>query len=471
MSARLAWSVKLLYGVGEITVSVKNAALSQFLLFFYVDVVQVAPYLVGAAVFLGRFWDAVTDPVVGYISDTTRSRWGRRKPFVLGATVPIAIGFYLLFAPPSWSETGILAYLVFSYIGLMTVFTLYATPYLAWSAELTDDYHERTSVVQIRASFGIVGTLAGAAAPVAIAAHFEDQRVGFAVAAAVLGLLMLASGVATGLGVREQRSVAPPPPSWDHFLTGLRHTLSNRAFQRVFAVFCAMTLAGSLGNAVQLFVIKYWLGLYSFFPFIALAFGLAFVTSFPLWRHLSQKVGKHQALLYGLAFGCLVPWGWFLVPPGNKVAMLVFAAAGGIAMGSITLAMSSAIDIIDMDEWQTGERREGAYFGIWTLGLKTMGALGALLGGGILSLLGGPAGAEGLQPEQAWRLLWIVGPLQVASHAFGFMTMRRLRWSARDIADLQRALAIRRQKTASQSSRGNFSPSNQLAIEKRHQHS
>lgn len=445
MSARLAWSVKLLYGVGEVAVSVKNVALSQFLLFFYVDVVHVTPYLVGVAMFLGRFWDAVTDPAVGYISDTTRSRWGRRRPFVLGATVPIAVGFYLLFAPPLLSERAVFVYLVVAYIALMTVFTFYATPYLAWSAELTDDYHERTSVVQVRALFGVVGTLAGSVAPVAIAGQFEDARSGFAFAGAALALLILASGLATALGVREQRSVMPPPPSWKHFRTGLRQTLNNREFKRVFAVFCAMTLAGSLGNSVQLFVIKYWLDLYDFFPVIALTFGLAFVLSFPMWHRLSQRVGKHQALLYGLTLGCFVPWGWFLVPPGNKIAMLVFAATGAVAMGSITLAMSSAIDIIDIDEWRTGERREGAYFGIWTLGLKTMGALGALLGGGILSLL--TSGTEGgLPPEEAWQLLWVVGPLQVASHLFGLVSIRSLRLDAREVRDLQLALAARRQQ-------------------------
>ncbi|MCX8071557.1 MAG: MFS transporter [Candidatus Binatia bacterium] len=445
MSARLSWPTKLLYGIGEVAVSTKNAALSQFLLFFYVDIVQVTPFLVGTALFLGRFWDAITDPIVGYLSDTWRSRWGRRRPFVVGASIPIALGFYFLFAPPQWSEGAVFVYLVCAYVGLMTVFTLYATPYLAWSAELTDDYHERTTVVQVRALFGVVGGLAGSALPVAIAGHFETARTGFAVAAAALGCIMAGSGLAAGLGVRETKGASSPSPSWTHFWMGLRRTMANVDFQRIFAVFCAMTLAASLGNAVQLFVIKYWLGLYDSFPAIALTFGLAFVCSFPLWRGLSQAVGKHQALLFGLGLGCLVPWGWFLVPPGNLGAMLVLAAAGGVSMGSITLAMSSAIDIIDIDEWHTGERREGAYFGIWTLGLKTMGALGALLGGGLLSILGGGNG-DPLSPVEAWKLLWVVGPLQAASHAFGLVTMRRIRWGPEEVKNLQKVLSARRQQ-------------------------
>jgi GPH family glycoside/pentoside/hexuronide:cation symporter len=445
MSHRLRFSTRLLYGAGEIAVSIKNAALNQFLLFFYVDIVHVSPMLVGVAVFFGRFWDAVTDPVVGYLSDTTRSRWGRRRPYVLVAVFPVALGFYLLFAPPTWSELGVFAYLVAVYIGLMTVFTLYATPYLAWGAELSDDYHERTSIVQTRALFGVLGSLAGASLPVAIASRFSNAREGFAVAAALLASVCLATGLLTGLGVREQRSVEPPNRSWQHFRTGLLQTFANRDFRHIFGVFCAMTLVVSLGNAVQLFVIKYWLGLYDFFPVIALSFGLAFVASFPLWRRLSQVFGKHQALLYGLGMGCLVPWGWFVVPPGNALAMVAFAALGGASSGAVTLAMSSAIDVIDFDELQTGERREGAYFGIWTLGLKTMSALGALLGGAALWVLGA-SGVEGLDAATAWRLVWLVGPLQVAANVFGLLMMRRIRWGHADVLRLQAALAERRQQ-------------------------
>ncbi|GIW43044.1 MAG: sugar transporter [Candidatus Binatia bacterium] len=449
MASRLSLWAKLSYGIGEVAVSVKNATLSQFLLFFYVDVIHLAPVLVGIAIFIGRCWDAITDPIVGYISDTTRSRWGRRRPYVLGSVLPVAIAFYLLFTPPRWPEVQVFVYLVLAYVGLMTVFTFYATPYLAWGAELTDDYHLRTSVVQLRALFGVVGTLVGAALPVAISNRFDDARTGFSLAAAILAAIILGSGLAVGLGVREQRAVTPPPPSWRHFLHGLKHTLGNRDFQRIFAVFCAMTLAASVGNSVQLFVIKYWLGLYEFFPAIAVTFGGAFVVSFPLWRRLSQKVGKHRALLYGLGLGCIVPWGWFLVPPGGKVPMLLLAAAGGVSMGSVTLAMSSAIDIIDIDEWHTGERREGAYFGIWTLGLKTMGALGALLGGGFLSLLGaGSSGAEGLGSDEGWRLIWLVGPLQVLSHASGLLLIRRLRWGPKEVAEIQMALAARRKRSS-----------------------
>jgi GPH family glycoside/pentoside/hexuronide:cation symporter len=125
--------------------------------------------------------------------------------------------------------------------------------------------------------------------------------------------------------------------------------------------------------------------------------------------------------------------------------MVAFAALGGASSGAVTLAMSSAIDVIDFDELQTGERREGAYFGIWTLGLKTMSALGALLGGAALWVLGA-SGVEGLDAATAWRLVWLVGPLQVAANVFGLLMMRRIRWGHADVLRLQAALAERRQQ-------------------------
>jgi len=91
---------KFLFSIGEAAIGIKNASLGQFLLFFYADVIKLAPALVGAAIAISRLWDAVTDPVMGYVSDTTQTRWGRRRPFVIGAAVPLGLAYFLLFTPP-----------------------------------------------------------------------------------------------------------------------------------------------------------------------------------------------------------------------------------------------------------------------------------------------------------------------------------------------------------------------------------
>lgn len=434
---------KLLYGSGEISLSVKNTALGQFLLFFYVDVVHLAPAAVSMAIFCGRLWDAITDPLMGYVSDTTRSRWGRRRPYVVGAAVPVGLSFYLLFAPPLWGSTATVVYLGAIYVLLMTFFTVLAIPYLAWGAEIAEDYHERTSVVQIRSLFGVLGGVLGATAPVAIASQFAEQRSGFGAMGGILGTLLMLAALVTGLGVREQFRAPQVDASWAHFRLGLRQTFRNRDFRIVFMTFCLMTLSAAIGQSVQLFVVKYWLGMYDFFPVIALVFALSLAISFPFWMRLARRLGKRRALLIGLGIGCVSPLGWLLVAPGDRVAMLLFMLVAGAVTGSLTLAMSSAIDVVDFDEWETGERREGAYFGIWTLGLKTMGALGVLSGGGLLAWVGVDSRTVPSQ-DALWWLLLTVGPLQTVSHLVGFLVMRRFGFEANDVALVQAALAARR---------------------------
>jgi GPH family glycoside/pentoside/hexuronide:cation symporter len=447
-AAAVPLRTKLLYGSGEIAIAVKNGSLNQFLLFFYADVVHLSPALVGTAIFLGRLWDAITDPVMGYISDTTRSRWGRRRPYVVASAVPLGLLFFLLFYPPTTGVAATFLYLMTTYAVLFSFFTIFATPYIAWGAELSQDYHERTTVVQIRSLFGVVGGVIGATAPIAIASRFSDQREGFAIAAAALGLLMTASALSTGWGVAERARGAAPARSLAHFLTGLRQTFRNHDFRVVFVTFCLMTVAASLGQSLQLIVVKYWLDMYDFFPVIAFTFALSFAASFVLWQRLAKRVGKRRAMLLGLSLSCVTPFGWLIVQPGQQLAMLLFMVAAGLVTGSLTLVMSSAVDVIDLDEWETGERREGAYFGIWTLGLKTMSAIGILLGGGLLELVG-YVSDQPQPPLTMWWLVMMVGPLQAVVHVFGLLMFRSFRFDASDVARVQADLRARRARQPS----------------------
>jgi GPH family glycoside/pentoside/hexuronide:cation symporter len=287
MAYDVPWRTKLVFSMGEVAIGIKNASLGQFLLFFYADVVKLAPALVGAAIAISRLWDAVTDPIMGYISDTTRTRWGRRRPFVVAAAIPLGVSYLLLFTPPRGVGTaGLFLYLLATYVLLFTIFTVYATPYFAWSAELASDYHERTTVVQVRGLFGIVGGIVGAATPIWIVNQFGDQRLGYAVMATILGALIAATALGSGV-VRE-----PPPtvpvrrPSIRHFMEGLWHTVGNRAFALVFVVFCLMTVAGAIAQSLHLIVIKYWLKMYDFFPVLALVFASSAAASCTLWFRL-----------------------------------------------------------------------------------------------------------------------------------------------------------------------------------------
>lgn len=435
---------KLVFSIGEAAIGIKNASLGQFLLFFYADVIKLAPALVGTAIAISRVWDALTDPIMGYVSDTARTRWGRRRPFVVGAAIPLGLSYFLLFTPPSGAATaGLFLYLLLTYMLLFTIFTVYATPYFAWGAELARDYHERTTVVQIRGLFGIVGGIIGAATPIWIVRQFDEQRFGFAVMAAVLGALIAVTALGTG-AVREQPPAVPvAQPSFRHFIAGLRQTVRNRAFALVFAVFCLMTVAGAIAQSMHLIVIKYWLNMYDFFPVLAVVFALSAAISFPLWLRLSQRVGKRRALLSALLISCVTPYGWLLMRPGFRAGMVVFFCIAGLTAGSMTLAVSSAVDMIDQDELQTGERREGAYFGLWSLGLKSMNAFGVLIGGVLLSWVGyHPDVVQ--SPETLFWLRMLIGPLQATVHLIGYLVFRRFPFEPADVTRIQAELDARR---------------------------
>lgn len=442
MSTTIPLRRKFLYAIGDVAVNVKNASMTRFPLFFYADVLLVPPAAVGLVLFLARAWDAITDPVMGYVSDTTRSRWGRRRPYVVLSALPMGIAFYLLFAPPQLSSGMLLWYLLGVNLLLYTAFTVFAVPYLAWGAELSRDYHERTTIVQVRALLGVVGGTIGATLPIVIANQFPDQRSGFAAVGVALGSVIALSGMVTGLTVPDRGPERVPDASFAHFVRGLRHTFVNRDFRIIFLTFCLMTMAGAMGEAVQLIVVKYWLQMYDFFPVLALTFALSFAASFPLWLAISQRIGKTRGLRLGLTMGCVAPLGWVIVQPGQRWGMLLFMMIAGVVSGSITLAISQAADVVDLDELETGEQRAGAYFGIWAFGLKTAAAVGVFLGGVMLQVVGYVPDVE-QAPDTLWWLVMLVGPAQCVVFLVGLLVFRRIQFEADDVARIQEALAAR----------------------------
>jgi len=440
---------KIRYGFGELGTNLKNEVVNRYLMFFYADTLHVSPTAVGLMMLLGKGWDAFTDPAMGYLSDTTRSRWGRRRPYVLAGAVPMGFCFYLLFSPPAWlSHTGLLWYLLGMCLALYTCFTIFTIPYLAWGAELARGYHERTAIVQVRSLLGLLGGVAGASVPLMLVSGAANPREGYAYMGLLLGLVVAAAALIPGLTVRDDSRDRLPNASFGHFLQGLRHTFANRDFRIIFVTFCLMTVSAAMGTAIQIVVVKYRLNLEAQFPLIALTFGVAFALSFPFWLGLSQRIGKTRAMRFGLLTGAVAPFGWVLVQPGQLGAMLVFMIVAGAATGCLTLFGSQAMDIVDVDELQTGEQRAGAYFGIWAFGLKFAVAVGQFLAGVLLDTVGYvPEQAQ--DPATLWWLVVLVGPLQSIVTLFGLFVFRRINFEEADVASVQAALAARREAVES----------------------
>ena len=438
---------KFFYGFGELALSLTTESLNRFLMFFYSDTLRLSPTAVGLMILLSKGWDAITDPAMGYLSDTTRSRRGRRRPYVILGAVPMGVCYALLFWPPQVGDWALLWYMLELSIALYTCFTIYTVPYYAWGAELSRGYHERTSIVQIRALLGLFGGVAGAAVPMLIVARYADPRTGFGIMAVTLGIIIGGMALLPGIGVHDGGRDRLPSASLGHFIGGLGHTFANREFRIIFTTFCLMTVANGIGTAIQLVVVKYRLLMVDRFPLFALTFGISLALSFPLWLWLSRRIGKTGALQVGLILGVIAPFGWVVVQPGQAGAMVLFMIVAGAVSGSLTLAASQAIDVVDVDELRTGEQRAGAYFGIWAFGLKLATAIGQFFGGALLDAVGyAPNVTQGA--STLWWLVMIVGPLQSVVTLIGLLVFRRIRFDASDIAEVQAALDARRLEQA-----------------------
>jgi glycoside/pentoside/hexuronide:cation symporter, GPH family len=434
---------KVFYGLGELGLSLKTESLNRFLMFFYTDTLRLSPTAVGLMILLSKGWDAITDPAMGYVSDTTRSRWGRRRPYVLLGALPMGLCYSLLFSPPLLSPQSLLWYMLGLSLALYTCFSIFTVPYYAWGAELARNYHDRTAVVQVRALLGLVGGVAGAAVPMMIVDRYTDPRTGFAAMAVAIGVVIAASTLLPGATLRDHGRDRLPDASLAHFLGGLRHTFSNRDFRIIFVTFCLMTVSAAMGTAIQLVVVKYRLQMYDRFPLFALTFGISLALSFPLWMALSRRLGKSRAMQVGLLLGCIAPLGWVVVQPGQAGLMIAFMIVAGAVTGSLTLAASQAIDVVDLDELHTGEQRAGAYFGIWAFGLKLATAVGMFLGGALLDVVGYVPDVT-QDPATLWWLVMLVGPLQSVVTLLGLLVFRRVRFDAAELERVQAALEARR---------------------------
>ena len=169
MSQKLSRFAKFIYGSGDLGFSLTGTIIGAYFLFFLIDVVGVKPAIAGIAILIGRTWDYINDPIIGYISDRTRSKWGRRRPFLLFGALPFAIAFTLMwYRPPIEGQIGLVLYYATAYVLFDAAATFVYMPYFALTPELTDDYDERTSLTSYRMFFSIMGSLLAFTVPLMI---------------------------------------------------------------------------------------------------------------------------------------------------------------------------------------------------------------------------------------------------------------------------------------------------------------
>jgi len=347
---------------------------------FYTDELGVSAGMLSWVFLAGRVWDAVTDPLMGHVSDGTRSRWGRRRPYFALAAFPIWIVFYLIWSPsPDLSTNGTFVHLLVCYILLYSFWTVFSIPYVSLGMELTPNYHERTRIFGFRQAFMLVGTAVGMLAPFAFTQLLGDKAAGYSLMALIFGGVSTALICITFVRVRE-RSLQTHGEGFSFFV-GLRATLSNNAFVVLLLVYLTSYVGGSFIAPLSIFMAKYVIKEEWAMQPVMLAYLLGSMLSIPIWLKLSHRFGKNRAFSLGMIVGTIGYAASTTYHEGTWIRWVVLAVVVGAANGcTMTLGPAIAADAIDSDELETGKRREGAFMGIWSFADKAAVGLAVFIG-------------------------------------------------------------------------------------------
>jgi glycoside/pentoside/hexuronide:cation symporter, GPH family len=394
----------LRFSVGDLSTGIPLTIIMFFQLFFLTDVAGLRPDLAGWAVGLGRFWDAINDPIFGILSDRIRSRYGRRRVVLLFASIPLGISFMLLWIIPPFGPIGLTAYYALAFILFDTAFTLIHVSYNSLTPEMTRDYDERSTLNGYRMVVQISGTLAAIILVTVASWYIADKKLLFILVGVCLG-------IATALPPLVVFKVTSEPSTEDKvptisFWSAILATLKTRPFWMVMGMFLFSWTTASVISAMLVYFINYYLLIpeqANYFVLVAQFCAILFV---PLMVWLAHKLDKRRAFIIGTASWVVVLLVLASARPDQVVLCYLLAALSGMGIATAyVLPWSMVPDVVEYDQLRTGERREGSFYA-FTSFFQKLGTGIALWGlGQILALTGyiTPSSAVSLpvQPHSA----------------------------------------------------------------------
>jgi GPH family glycoside/pentoside/hexuronide:cation symporter len=337
---------------------------------FYSDVVLVPLGYLAIAIAVARAIDALGDPFFGWLSDR-RTRFGRRRPYILFWSPLCALAFWLLFHPP----TGVSPAQGAAWFGVMFVLyslfhTAYALPYWALGAELTLDYHERSRLFGVREGFSILGTIVASVAPGLLIGSFGlSERAAFSVIGWVFAFLLIASCAALVAGIRERAEFLAR--SANPFAPGVRRALRNRPFRILLATYVVSSITGAIPGTLMPYFNAYVLRPANEALWLSIFLGAYFASAFlclPGWIAAARRFGKRNAWLASFFLGFTGGGAMFFLGPGDVWPALLLISWAGAGFGAgLFLAPAMQADVIDYDELYTGKRREAQYSAFWSM--------------------------------------------------------------------------------------------------------
>lgn len=436
-SQPLNFGTKLAYGAGDLGPAITANILAFFLLLFFTNVAGIKPAFAGSILLVGKVWDAINDPIVGVLSDRTRSKWGRRLPWMFWGAIPFGIFFVLQWvvprfsADPSANQGWLIAYYILVGLLFNSAYTAVNLPYTALTPQMTQDYNERTSLNSFRFVFSIGGSIASLILAQVIFALLKpaaptngtcnDGVLQYTVLGAVCAAIAIASLYWCVFGIRQRVMAAERLQTETEtelpFFQQVRIALSNRPFLYVIGIyFCSWLAVQVTASIIPYFVIN-WMGREDqFIPVLLAVQGTALVMLF-VWSAASQRFGKKVVFFMGSGVWIIAQFGLFFLQPGQIGLMYALAVMAGAGVSTAYLIPWSMVpDVTELDELQTGQRREGMFYAFMVLLQKVGLAVGLFVLGLGLEWAGFrervPCQPAPQQPESALTAIRLaVGPL------------------------------------------------------------
>jgi GPH family glycoside/pentoside/hexuronide:cation symporter len=479
---RLPMREKIAWGMGGFSDQLAANGLNNLFVPIYNIGFGMSSILIGWAVAIPRFFDMISDPLVGNLSDNCRSRFGRRRPFIFAGGFLMAFAFGVSYmASPDWGNVALFAFAVSACIFFYFMYTLFAVPYNALGLELTSDYDERADVQKYRLIFAsaatflvpwlykicistgefIRGVVESGEAPwyaflfqpivhMATNADVKVEVLGIRYVAWTLAIIIALSALPVSLFTREKHKVEGQEKL--HLLRSGRLALQNRSFRTlalmIFFVISGMFFMGVLVTYANIFYIfdgdkssgATWNGFYGTVSGIA-SLGATFVI--PV---LVRRFDKKKVLLGGLGLAAVtILCSWFLLQPGMPALQLVLALVIGIGMSTCWLLNGAFIaDICDEDELLNGFRREGIFSAFYGFMVKMAFTGIAFTLGYVLAFIGYEAGADKMTPETLTRLRLFIALFPSSCLIAAIITFSRYKLSRERLHEIQATLRSRK---------------------------
>lgn len=451
MGTRLTGRDKWIYGSGDLGFSLTNTILNVYLALFLTDVVGLTPAVAALAFFIGSTWDYINDPIIGYLSDRTRSRWGRRRPFLLFGALPMAAAFCMLWwRPPFEGVPALAAYYSVMYALFDTAATFVYMPYYALTPELTDDYDERTGLTSRRMFFSILGSLIAFTLPLAVVDGFRPEHAGRVfLMGGIFGLISALPLFVVFRGTRERPEFMAKQP-----VASLRKSLAvagkNRPFVFGLVMFLFNGVTMSIIQVVLLYYIKYVVVREPQSDLIMATIFVVAMLALPLWERISRRLNKRSAYISGISFLAVVLLVLSsLTPQTDLVFIMVLCVLAGIGVSAMHVMPWAIIpDAIEYGELQSGEREEGMFYSLITLAQKVASSIAVPLALLVLQVSGYVPNSAAQPASAILGIRIVAGPIPAFTLCLGILFTILYPLGRENFREITRQLEERRKATS-----------------------